>query len=92
MNVQEKELWWLSVPLVENQVIFKSLPEKPHQEIAHAPAMTIDKIRQEVINYLLGTVNINREAVSRIGHPQLIRLTTIKRDTFEDILTDAGLW
>ena len=76
---------------MEHQAILQSSSERPQQEILHVPPR-IDQLRCEAVNYLPSTINVNvhRGAASRAGQvPDLNGPCTIKRDTFEDILTDA---
>ena len=91
VEVQEKELWRLSALLVEHQAILRSLPERPHQESPEAsPPWHLAQLRCEVIDQLPSTVNTVRGVATRTGQgPDLDRPLTAKRDTFEDILTDA---
>ena len=90
VDTQEKELQRLSTLLVEHKALLQSLPERPQQENTKAPAGKIDQLRHEAFDYLPRTININRGAASRTGQvPDLSGPPTVKRDIFEDILTDA---
>ena len=88
VEAQERELR-LSALLVEYQAILRSLPERPHQESPQAsPPRYLDQLKCEVLDILPGTVNTVRGAGT--GQvPDLDRLLTVRRDTFEDILTDV---
>ena len=88
---QEKELRRLSALLVEHRAILRSSPEKPHQESPKAsPPRDLGQLRHEIMDHLPGTVNTVRGAVARTGQvPDLHRLPTLKRDSFEDILADV---
>ena len=89
-DVQERELQRLSALLVEHQSLLKSLPERAHQEITQAPPESLSQLRHEIIDYLPGMVNTKRGAALRTGHVHdLSRPPTVRRETFEDILTDA---
>ena len=90
VDVQAKELGRLSALLVMHQALLKSSTEKPHQEATQAPPENLSWHRLEAFEYLPGTVSINCEATSKTG--QLHGLswpTTVRRDMFEDILTDV---
>ena len=90
MDVQEKELQRLSALLVEHQAILQFLPERTHQEHPQAPPENFSQLRQESLDYLPSTINVNRGAASRTGKlPDLNETPGIEKDTFEDILTDA---
>ena len=62
VDAQEKELWRLNALLVKYQALLKSSPERPHQEITQAPPENLSQLRCEVMDYLCGMVNTNREA------------------------------
>ena len=90
VNSQEKELQRLSALLVEHQAILQSSPERPCQENTQVPPENVNQLRHEAFNYLPSTININRGAASRVGQvPELNGSPIIKRDTFENILTDV---
>ena len=91
VEVQERELRRLSALLVEHQAILRSLPERLHQESPQAsPPRNLGQLRCEVEDLLPSTVNTVRGAAERTGHvPDLGRLPTVERDTFEDILADV---
>ena len=86
VEAQEKELRRLSTLLVEHQVILRSSPERPHQESPQAsPPRDLSQLRQEVVDILPNTVRgVGKGQVPDLGRPPAVR-----RDTFEDILTDA---
>ena len=90
VDEQEKELQRLSALLVEHQEIVQSLPERPHKEIPQASPRKIYQIRHEAVDYLPSTMKVDRGTASRTSQvPSLSGPPTIKRDTCEDILTDA---
>ena len=75
---------------MEHQALLQSSPEKPHQETTEAPPEDLNNLRHEAFDYLPSMVSINRGAAARTGQvPDLSGLPIIKRDTIEDILTDA---
>ena len=50
----------------------------------------LNQLGQKAFDYLCGTVNTNRVAVSKTGQvPDLSGPPRVKRDTFKDILTDT---
>ena len=75
---------------MEHQVVLRSFPERPFQEPPQVSSpRNLSQLRHEVIDYPPSTVNTNRGAATRTGQvPDLDRPSTIKRDTFEDILGD----
>ena len=71
-------------------MLLESLPERSHQEPPKAPPGNLNQLRCEVADYLSGTVNTTRGAALKTGQvPNLGGQPTIRRDAFEDILTDA---
>ena len=55
-----------------------------------APPKRFNQLRHEHLDYLPSTVNINRGAASKTSQiPDLNGPPIIKKDTFEDILTDV---
>ena len=90
-EAKEKELRRLSALLVEHQAVLRSLHERPCQEpLQVLPPRTFNQLRHEVVDYLPSTINTDRGEASRTGQvPDLHRPPTIKRVTFEDILTDV---
>ena len=91
VEAQERELRRLSALLVEHRAILRSLPERPHQESPEAsPPGNLGQLRCEVEDILPGIVNTVRGTAERTGQvPDLGRLPTVERDTFEDILADV---
>ena len=89
VEAQERELRRLSALLVEHQAILRSLPARPHRESPQAsPPRDLGQLRHEVVDILSSTVNTARGAET--GQvPDWGRPLTGRRDTFEDILTDA---
>ena len=90
VDAQEKELQRLSALLVEHKALLKYSPERPCQEHSQAPPQNLSQLRHEVIDYLTSMVNSNIGLALKTGQvPDLDGPPTIKRDTFEDILTDV---
>ena len=88
---QERQLRKLSALLVEHQEVLRSSPEMPQQELPQPlPPRELGQPRHEVEDILCGMVNTVRGAASRAGQvPDLGRPPLVRRDTLEDILTDA---
>ena len=93
VEAQEKELRRLSALLVEHQAILRSSPERPCQESPQAsPPQDLAQLRHEVIDQLPSTMNTFWGAATRTGQVHdLARPLTVRRDTFEDILTDVEI-
>ena len=89
VEAQGKKVRRLSALLVEHQVI--SSPERPYQESPQAsPPRDLGQFICEVVDILPGTVNtVTGAGTGQV--PDLGRPPTLRRDTFEDILTEAGV-
>ena len=76
---------------MEHQAILRSLSERSHQDFPQAsPPRDLGQLRCEIMDHLPGKINTVRGAAGRTGQvPDLGRPPTIRRDTFEDILTDV---
>ena len=90
VEAQERELRRLITLFVEHQANLRSSPERPHQPSPQtSPPHNLSWLRGKVENVLPGTVNIVRGTTERAGQvPDLGKLPMVRRDTFEDILTD----